>query len=219
VFKITPGGTLTTLHIFGFTDGAWPFGALVQGSDGDFYGTTNWGGTYWNGTVFKIGSGGTLSLLYSFCGENNGCSDGAAPTAGLVQATDGNFYGTARSYPDGPGTVFKITPSGTLTTLHTFDGTDGVAPYAGLVQGTDGNFYGTTEWGGAYYYGTVFRITPGGTLTTLHSFDSSAGDIPLGGMVQVRDGFLYGTTSQGGAYGYGTVFRLGVVRTCATCAP
>jgi uncharacterized repeat protein (TIGR03803 family) len=169
VFKITQGGTLTTLYNFcshyrdrTCTDGKNPQGALVQAADGSFYGTTNGGAT---GTVFRITPGGKLTKLYTFCSQSN-CADGYAPYAGLVFATDGNFYGTtAGGGSNGDGTVFEITPSGTLTTLHSFDGTDGVMPYAGLAQGTNGSFYGTTyvggDNGGALTYGTIFSLSVG----------------------------------------------------------
>jgi uncharacterized repeat protein (TIGR03803 family) len=111
----------------------------------------------------------TLGTLYSFCSQAN-CTDGAYPLAGLIQATDGNFYGTAYAGgATGYGAAFKITPAGTLTTLHSFMYTDGASPYAGPVQGTDGNFYGTTVEGGTNSNGTVFKITPGGKLTTLYT--------------------------------------------------
>jgi len=232
VFEITPGGAPTTLHSFDFTDGSGP-GALVQATSGDFYGTTWLGGADGQGigTVFKITPSGTLTTLYSFCPQI-GCKDGASPT-GLVQATNGNFYGT--TYGGGAkhqGTVFKITPSGTLTTLYSFCSqtgcTDGSNPYAGLVQGTDGNLYGTTYRGGAnkrgtvlYGCGTVFKITSSGTLTTLYSLCSQSGctdgNEPLAGLVQDTNGMFYGTTSHGGANatdcgggGCGTVFSLSV---------
>jgi uncharacterized repeat protein (TIGR03803 family) len=166
VFKMTPSGTLTTLHNFDYTDGYVSRSGLIQATDGNFYGTTNGGGANQYGTVFKITPTGTLTSLYSFCSQL-GCTDGDAPYAGLVQATDGNFYGTTTlgggsgCYGGGCGTVFKITPSGTLTTLHSFDGTDGYQPFAELVQATDGKFYGTTSGGGAYDYGTVFRLQLG----------------------------------------------------------
>jgi uncharacterized repeat protein (TIGR03803 family) len=213
VFKITPGGMLTTLHSFDNRNGANPEAGLVLSTNGDFYGTTYYGGPNNDGTVFKITSGGRLTKLYSFCSQIN-CTDGVNPYAGLIQATNGNFYGTTRfggvngsscnNY--GCGTVFKITPSGTLTTLHSFDGTDGGEPYAGLVQATDGNFYGTTS-GGDIGKGTVFKITPSGTLTTLHTFDGTDGYAPEAGLVQGTDGNFYGTTASGGALGYGTVFK------------
>jgi uncharacterized repeat protein (TIGR03803 family) len=196
VFRITPSGTLTTLYSFcaqtGCADGSAP-SALVQGTNGSFYGTTYNGGVYTGGTVFKITPGGTLTTLYSFCAQTNS-TDGFYPYAGLVQATDGNFYGTTqnggantRCNSIGCGTVFKITPGGKLTTLHSFRGLDGNSPN-GLVQGTDGSFYGTTFFGGAYNVGTVFKITAGGTLTTLNSLDgSSSSDNPGAGLAQGTD--------------------------------
>jgi uncharacterized repeat protein (TIGR03803 family) len=128
-------------------------------------------GSYSSGTAFKMTPSGTLTTLYNFCSQSF-CTDGQTPYAGLVQATDGNFYGTTYSAGEGyAGTVFKITPSGTLTTLYRFCSqsgcTDGGGPLAGLVQATDGNFYGTTEVGGADDYGAVFKITSSGTLITL----------------------------------------------------
>ena len=157
---------------------------LIQGADGDFYGTTFYGGAYSNGSIFKITQSGTLTTLYSFCSQGFLCTDGNYPFAALVQATDGNFYGT--TYEGGAntgvsaGTVFKITPSGTLTTLYSFCSqsgcTDGSMPIAGLVQAANGDFYGTTQSGGANIdSGTVFKITPSGRLTTLYSFCQQSG--------------------------------------------
>ncbi len=201
VFQVTAGGTLTTLYTFcsqiNCTDGAAPYAGLVQATNGNFYGTTYWGGANGNGTVFEITSAGQLTTLYDFCSQT-GCTDGGNPSAGLIQATDTNFYGTTvGGGADGNGTVFKITPSGTLTTLYSFCSqsgcTDGAEPYAGLIQGTDGNFYGTTEYGGANYGGTVFEVTPGGTLTTLYSFCSQSGCMdgyePIAGLVQAGGNF------------------------------
>jgi uncharacterized repeat protein (TIGR03803 family) len=206
VFKITTSGTLTTLHSFDGTDGAWPYAGLVQATNGNLYGTALAGGAHGYGTVFKITTSGTLTTLHSF-----DRTDGANPEAGLVQATDGNLYGTAvAGGANGDGTVFKITTSGTLTTLHSFDVTDGAVPYAGLIQATDGNLYGTTYAGGANNgYGTVFKITTSGTLTTLHSFDATDGAGPYAGLVQATNGDLYGTTEYGGSNGgFGTVFKI-----------
>jgi len=232
VFKITPAGTLTTLYSFcsqlNCADGEHPESALVQGSDGNFYGTTSVGGANGDwGTVFKITSSGMLSTLYSFCSQPH-CTDGAQPLAGLLQASDGNFYGTTLGggvpgQGGQGGTVFKITSSGTLTTLYSFcaqnNCTDGETPSAGLVQASDGNFYGTTEGGGANgpSRGTVFKVTPAGTLTTLYSFCSQPncadGETPYAPLVQAADGNFYGTTYSGGAYncgliGCGTVFKI-----------
>jgi uncharacterized repeat protein (TIGR03803 family) len=232
VFKITSSGTLTTLHSFDQADGGGP-NALVQATDGNFYGTTNNGGANFFGTVFKITPSGTLTTLYSFCqgGVGTNCPDGGFPTfAALVQATDGNFYGTtdvggAHGLASG-GTVFKITPSGTLTTLYSFCSligcADGSVPYAGLVQATDGNFYGTTEGGGANNAGTVFKITPSGMLTTLYSFCSQSGCTDganpfRAGLVQATDGNLYGTTFLGGgANNAGSVFKISPSGTLTT---
>ena len=138
--------------------------------------------------------------------------DGANPTAGLLQATDGNFYGT--TYAGGTadyGTIFKITPGGEFTALHTFEQTGTVrTPVAGLVQATDGNFYGTTFAGGSAGYGTAFKITPGGKLTTILTFDGKNGASPTGWLIQDTDGDLYGTASAGGAKGNGKIVKLSV---------
>ncbi len=219
-FKITPSGTLTTLYSFcaqsGCTDGDDPFGGLTEGSDGNFYGTTSFGGASDDGEVFELTPSGALTTLYSFCAQSD-CTDGEIPRAGLVQGSDGNFYGTTNSGgADGLGTVFKLTPSGTLTTLFSFCPqtrcTDGYLPVAGLIQASDGNFYGTMEMGGANDYGTVYKITPTGTLTTLYSFCAQSGcadgSLPYGAPIQGSDGNFYGTTGLGGANDYGTVFKL-----------
>jgi uncharacterized repeat protein (TIGR03803 family) len=167
VFKISSSGAFTTLYVFtGGNDGANPAAGLVQGSDGYFYGTTSNGGAYdwvtevgyisngW-GTVFKISSSGALTSLYSFTGGN----DGRLPS-GLVQGSDGYFYGTTSAGgANGAGTVFKISSSGAFTSLYSFTGTnDGGNPEAALVQGSDGYFYGTTGGGGIGGNGTVFRL-------------------------------------------------------------
>jgi uncharacterized repeat protein (TIGR03803 family) len=158
--------------------------------------------------VFKITPDGTLTTVYSFCSQGGtSCMDGYDPTQGLVEGTDGNFYGvTAFDGAYGGGTVYKLTRGGTLTTLHSFDGTDGSNPN-GVIQATDGNLYGTTNYGGAYDAGTVFKITPGGTLTTLHSFDITDGETPAAALIEASDGNLYGTTAGGGANDEGTVFK------------
>ena len=208
VFKISTNGALTSLYSFtGGDDGAQPLGALVQGSDGNFYGTTAGGGTNGEGTVFKISTNGVLSTLYSFTGGN----DGGLPEASLARGSDGNFYGTTvNGGTNSHGTVFKISTNGALTSLYSFTGgNDGAQPLAGVVQGSDGNFYGTTETGGTNGNGTVFKISTNGTLTSLYSFiGNHDGAVPQAGLVQGSDGNFYGTTSSGGTGGAGTVFKI-----------
>jgi uncharacterized repeat protein (TIGR03803 family) len=227
VFKVTPSGTFTSLYSFNHSgDGQIPVARLVQASDEDLFGTTLEGGANFNdpcgvfgcGTVFKITTKGTLTTLYSFCSQSS-CADGSSPYAGLVQATNGDLYGTTSAGGgDGDGTVFKITPKGTLTTLYSFcsrsNCADGSSPYAGLIQATNGDLYGTASAGGANGDGTVFKITPKGTLTTLYSFCSQSncadGSSPYSGLIQDTNGTFYGATYEGGANGGGTVFSLSV---------
>jgi uncharacterized repeat protein (TIGR03803 family) len=213
VFKITASGALTTLYSFGGTDGANPYSGLIQGTDGNFYGTTYYGGANNDGTVFKITPSGVLTQLYSFCSQPN-CADGANPMASLIQATDGDLYGTTlyggpNICQPGCGTIFKITTSGALTTVHSFAIHDGFNPYGGVIQATDGNFYGTTEFGqGVSGLGTIFKMDAGGTLITLHSFVHSDGALPLASLLQGADGDFYGVAPCCGAYDDGTVFKI-----------
>src|SRR5215472_16632340 len=202
--------TLTTLHSFNGGDGLSPEATLVQGSDGNFYGTTPLGGAQAKGTVFKIDAAGTLTTLHSFSGFPG---DGATPVGGLVQGSNGNFYGTTVS--GGAffqGTIFQMTSSGAITVLHSFNSFfgEGAVPVAGLVQGNDGNFYGSTALGGTRFQGTVFKIDAAGNFSTLHSFSGSPGEgaNPVADLVQGSDGNFYGTTPSGGAQFQGTVFRI-----------
>ena len=214
VFKITPQGTLTTLWQFGSlsnnADGNSPFAGLVQGRDGDFYGTTASGGINHAGTVYKITSAGTLTPLWQFGGLTND-ADGIGPN-GLTQGSDGNFYGTTIGEElNTHGTVFRITPQGSLTTLYSFGNVagDGIDPFATVVQGRDGNFYGTTGSGGAFGHGTVFRMTPTGELTNIWHFSGGLdGAFPTAALVQGRDGLFYGTTYSGGSSNLGIVYKI-----------
>jgi uncharacterized repeat protein (TIGR03803 family) len=212
IFKLTARGKLTILHSFDGPDGYWPYGALVQATDGNFYGTTSSGGPHGWGTAFKITQAGVLTTLYGFCALHD-CVDGASPDAGLIEANDGNFYGTTyvggvEDCDQGCGTVFRITSAGVLTTLHSFDENDGAYPYGSeLLQASDGSFYGTTTFGPTTD-GTVFKITPGNRFTTVHVFDLTDGGTPKAGLIQGTDGNLYGTTTKGGAHAYGTVFTI-----------
>jgi uncharacterized repeat protein (TIGR03803 family) len=205
VFNIRTNGALTSLYAFtNGLDGAYPSAALVQGSDGYFYSTTTYGGAYGQGTVFKISAAGALTSLHSFTGG----SGGSNPYAGLVQGSDGYFYGT--TYGGGSandGTVFKISATGALTNLYAFTGSDGSNPSAGLVQGSDGYFYGTTFDGGLTNDGTVFKITATGALISLHSFGLDDRN-PVASLIQGNDGNLYGTSYNGLGPSAGTVFRL-----------
>ncbi len=192
-----------TMADFDGTNGANPgYMNLVQGLDGNFYGTTYGGGAHGDGTVFQLTPAGTLTTIYSFCSDKvkSTCEDGSNPNGGLVLTTDGIFYGTTYSGgKNGDGTFFSITTEGALTTLYNFNQTHGTNPIGTLVQGSDGNFYGTTFIGGANDQGTVYKITPAGAHTTLHSFAVSDGAGPYSGLVEGTDGDFYGTTWGGGA--------------------
>jgi len=207
VFRITADGMFNALVSFDDTNGGQPYTGLTLSTDGSFYGTTFYGGTYNRGTVFRVTTNGTLAALISFDGTN-----GNLPVSPLVQGVDGDFYGV--TWSGGTvhrGNVFKITLGGTLTSLAAFDGTNGDNPRSGLLLGTDGNFYGATYAGGEYGAGAVFRVTPDGRLTRLYSFSGGDGNNPdRAVLVQGNDGNFYGTTSKGGEYGYGTIFRLSV---------
>jgi len=188
VYKVAPSGTFTTLHEFDGFDGCFPQGQLVQGTDGNFYGTANSAGCSGtapcgDGVVFRISSTGTFKVLHFF----NDNVSGGFPSGPLIQASDGNFYGTTQSGGNtqtSGGVVFKITPSGTLTVIHNFPATagDGIFPIAGVVQATDGSLYGTTQQagtgtcsGGANSCGTLFRMSLSGAnyvvLAQLHRHD------------------------------------------------
>src|SRR5207248_1346946 len=191
VFKIAAGGNRTILYSFcaltNCSDGSFPLGGLLRATDGSFYGTTSGSTDY--GTVFKISPNGTLSTLHSFCAQTN-CTDGLRPQAGLMQAKDGNLYGTtsgggASDY----GTIFRISSSGVLTTVHSFSEREGAYPHSALLQAADGSFYGTATFGGnracvPYGCGTIFRVTRGGRFTMLYSFNGSDGANPFAALVQ-----------------------------------
>jgi uncharacterized repeat protein (TIGR03803 family) len=212
VFRISPSGNDKLLYSFSPApnDGCNPVGRLVQGGDGNFYGTTENGGTNYSGTVFQITPGGSETIFYTFHGSP---FDGAGPYAGLVLGSDGNFYGTTGAGGEFDlGTVFQITPGGDETLLWQFRGppNDGSYPWPELVEGTDGNFYGTTTEGGTNHVGTIFRISSGGDYTNFYSFFGSPTDgaAPYGSLAQGSDGNFYGTTVNGGTNYSGTVFRI-----------
>ena len=207
IFQVTPDGGLTTVHRFSSsTDGARPMAALVQGSDGNFYGTASQDGPMYEGTVFRCTPTGGFTVLYGF-GRR---PDGSEPVAPLVEGSDGRFYGTTQSGGTGAngGTVFAVTPDGTFTTLVSFTGENGEMPYAGLIIGKNGDLYGTTAAGGG-----IFELTPAGVLTTLYRFHGSDGQNSQAALVLGRDGNFYGTTRGGGSFGAGTVFALSAAGT------
>jgi uncharacterized repeat protein (TIGR03803 family) len=221
VFDVTPEGAITTLYNFcseaDCNDGYVPSAALIEGSNGNFYGTTQDGGANGGGTVFEITSAGVLTTLYSFC-EETACADGENPLAPVIQTSSGNFYGTT-SEGGGfkAGVAFVITSAGKFAVLRGFDrAVNGANPYAGLVLGSNGDFYGVTSEGGPNAGsnpegGTFFQLTTGGTLTVLYSFCAQAnctdGSLPFGGLVQGTSGNFYGTASSGGVSNSGTVFE------------
>ncbi|MGA7218874.1 MAG: choice-of-anchor tandem repeat GloVer-containing protein [Candidatus Sulfotelmatobacter sp.] len=217
---ISQAQTFSTIVNFGGPNGGYPgYVTLVQGTDGYLYGTAH---AEYYGTVFKIAPGGPATVIYSFVDVDGSWPHGSSPNSGLTLGTDQYLYGTTAtggnsdSCYGGCGTVFKITETGELTTLHSFGGADGSNPSSVLVEGSDGNFYGTTEYGGANLCidtgslgcGMLFRITSAGTFMVLHSFDGSDGFDPFAGVIQGADGSLYGTTEGGGANSGGTVFKI-----------
>jgi uncharacterized repeat protein (TIGR03803 family) len=213
IFKIdAPGTTLTTVHFFSGSDGMNPSAAVIFGADGFLYGTTEAGGASANfGTVYKVATDGTGFLtLHSFGG-----SDGWIPRGRILQAADGNLYGTTvYGGANGVGNIYRIDTGGSnFATIHDFATTDGANPYAGLIQAPDGFLYGGTWVGGDASVGTLFRIdTAGSVLTTLHSFSTSDGVGPSAALLLAADGNLYGTGIVGGGgaciSGCGTVYRI-----------
>jgi uncharacterized repeat protein (TIGR03803 family) len=218
VFLVTFSGSFQSLYSFtGGTDGANPVAGLVQSIDGNYYGTTIAGGSNSKGTVYRLSvtgtfansiatTSGSLTPIYSFSGG----ADGGVPYGGVIQVTDGNLYGaTETGGTSGYGTLYRITTSGSLTTLYTFGGgSDGANPYAPLVEGTDGYLYGATETGGTNGYGTVFQLSLSGSLKTLFSLaPSTTGANPYGGLYP-KGNVLYGTASTSGSGGHGTVYQI-----------
>jgi uncharacterized repeat protein (TIGR03803 family) len=195
----------------GRSDGFGPYAGLVRDAAGNFYGTTIWGGgipeNSGQGTVFKLDTSGTETVLHSF--TDNPDEDGSQPYGSLIRDAAGNLYGTTYNSGASYGTIFKLDAGGNETVLHRFTGApDGAGPFAGLVRDAAGNLYGTTLYGGAFTYGEVFKLDTSGNEIVLHSFNGTDGSGPSGGLILDAAGNLYGTTSNGGAYGGGTVFKL-----------
>ncbi len=196
VYKITPGGALTTIYTFNVTDGNAPTAPLLLGNDGNFYGVASQGGTGGDGVIFKMTPGGVLTVLHNF----TGAPDGATPNYALIQAADGNFYGTTTGGGSFYGTIFKLTASGSYSILHTFGSNpDGAAPASSLMQATDGNLYGVANSGGTSGLGTIYSIsTSGENFTVLYTFDGTTGEYPSSPLRQLTNGILYSDTYNGG---------------------
>lgn len=208
IFSVTTSGTQTLLYSFkgGTKDGANPTGGLTLGTDGNFYGTTQQGGSASMGIVFKITPAGVLTILHNF----NASVDGAFPWGPPILASDGNFYGTTSGGGNkGNGIVYQITSSGTFTTIYKFDVTHGFAPIAPPTQGTDGFLYIPVSEGGDEYCGTIVQLSTAGVLNNSYSFPcGSGGSFPIGPLVQASNGNFYSTTQNGGSNGEGTVYQL-----------
>ena len=205
VFKMSTNGALTTIAVLNGVNGENPQSGLVLAPDGNFYGTSPEGGTNSIGNVFRVTPAGVVTSLVSF----DSSSLGGAPSAGLALGADGNLYGvTASGGAVGLGTIFKITTSGTFTTLYSFQLTDGFVRQARLTPGPDGNLYGTSRDGGSSDMGTIFKISTDGIFTNLVSFSGTNGAVPLAELTVGAEGQLYGTTQLGGSESSGTVFRL-----------
>ncbi|MGB6713591.1 MAG: choice-of-anchor tandem repeat GloVer-containing protein [Candidatus Cybelea sp.] len=208
VFKVSTSGKESVIYSFGATyrDGQTPIARLLPRS-GALYGTTYYGGSgcssFGCGTVFKVTTSGAETVVYRF----KGGTDGAAPSAALINLA-GTLYGTTRrggQYNN--GTVFKVSAAGKEIVLYRFKGgTDGAGPLG--MTAVNGALYGTTSAGGTSHDGTIFEVTTSGRETVLHTFKGDGdGTMPQAGLRDVN-GTLYGTTAAGGASNDGTIFSL-----------
>jgi uncharacterized repeat protein (TIGR03803 family) len=213
VFKLSPSGTETVLYSFsGGVDGATPESGVIRDSAGNLYGTTHLGGVYNWGTVFKVDTSGTETVLHSFDGAHGDAGDALG---GLILDSAGMLFGTTQGggiinqhcLPDlamGCGTVFQITTAGAETVLYKFTGyKDGNTPSGNVAQDSEGNLYGTSQpFPTPVGYGTIFELDTAGTFTVLHTFTGGAGGAdPFAGLIRDSAGNLYGTTYQGGGGG------------------
>lgn len=207
IFQVTPSGTLTTIYSFDGTVGQYPNGGLTLGTDGNLYGTANRGGSAGFGSIYKITTAGIITTLHTFTNTGDGTNPATAPILG----TDGNFYGTTTGLNGGTmeasATVYKLTPAGVFTVIHTLNPSTEGNNLDFLTQGADGSFYGLAALGGSGGQGTIFKVTAAGAFTVLHTFTGTDGE---GGdwMVQGSDGAFYGTAYQGGTSGAGVLFKI-----------
>lgn len=207
IFKVTTSGTYTLLHSFAntSTDGGYPSGGLTLGSTGVFYGTTQQGGNANQGVVFSMNSSGAVTILHNF----NAGVDGAFPWGPPILASDGNLYGTASGGAGAFGLVYKLTTSGTYSTIYKFSEADGYYPMASPTQGIDGNLYIPVSLGGSEYCGTIDKISTAGTLVASYSFPCGAGGaFPIGPLVQDANTNFFSTTQNGGTNGEGTIYKI-----------
>jgi uncharacterized repeat protein (TIGR03803 family) len=217
VFKITPGGELTTLYAFcttaGCADGQAPRG-LILASDGNFYGATQVGGEFSQGTIFSISPAGAFKLLHTFCSQSN-CGDGGSAQSPPVQGIDGNFYGVA--YSGGShngGVIYRITAAGTYKVLYNFCSYQtscptGSNPSGALAQDAAGNFFGTTAFGGdTRNDGVAFEFTSKHQYKLLHRLQGDDGSVPQSGLTLASDGDFYGVTQGGGGSRLGNIYKV-----------
>jgi uncharacterized repeat protein (TIGR03803 family) len=207
-FKVTTTGTFKLLHSFagGSKDGENPSGGMTLGSDGNFYGTAQQGGTASQGVVFKMTTAGAVTILHSF----NNATDGSFPWGPPILASDGNFYGsTSGGGKGGGGTVYKITSTGTYTTVYTFTPAIGTSPIASPTQGTDGYLYVPVALSGLNSCGSVVKISTAGVLNNSYQFPcGNGGSFPIGPLIQASNGNFYSTTQDGGTNGEGTIYQV-----------
>jgi uncharacterized repeat protein (TIGR03803 family) len=207
VYKLDSTGKETVLYSFtGESDGSNPVAGLIADSAGNFYGTTQYGGTANSGVLYELEANGSLTVLYHFTGGN----DGGNPQAGVIRDAAGNLYGTtsAGGVAD-RGVVFKLDIYGKETVLHAFAGlSDGENPGAGVIADPAGNLYGTTENGGSANLGVVYRVSASGSEVVLHAFSGPDGANPHAGVIRDSAGNLYGTTANGGTASWGVVYKI-----------
>jgi uncharacterized repeat protein (TIGR03803 family) len=223
IYRFDPvTGDFRHLHDFVGSDGAIPTGSLFQAGDGFFYGTTNQGGTWNTGVIYKVNVAGDFVLLHSL--DLFWPGEGSEPKGGVIQASDGFFYGTTEQGGYG-GEIFRIDAAGNFTVIHRFDAyaSDGGRPVSGLIEGRDGFLYGTAPVGGlpvtGTRYGVVYRMDKAGAVTVLHTFSGPDGIQPTAALVQGADGALYGSTIVGGAFGLGVLFRIDLAAPAPTPTP